>query len=285
MECEWLTQLDPALIAKRLDTVDLVIGCSDFITEQIRQRFPETSEKCKTLFNGVDVNHFCSPAGCKQTRRSRFRILYVGRISPEKGVHVLIEAFQEVIKCIPQAELVLVGAPGEAPYEYTIQVSRDRETCKLASFYHPITKRGWGNYMRFLKSQIPATLTRQICFIGAVSHADLVDFYRDATLFVFPSVWEEPFGIPLIEAMACQKPVIATRGGGIPEIIEDGVNGFLVERGKASDLAEAIIHLLEDEQMGEAMGNQGRVRVCELFSWDRIAETLLVEYQNARRLV
>ena len=109
---------------------------------------------------------------------------------------------------------------------------------------------------------------------------DLIEFYRSAHVFVFPSVWDEPFGMPIIEAMACGIPVIATHGGGIPEIIEDGKTGFLVERGDTDGLADAILRLLRDKHLMQSVGEAGRQRATEQFSWDRISEDLMSAYKR-----
>jgi glycosyltransferase involved in cell wall biosynthesis len=93
-------------------------------------------------------------------------------------------------------------------------------------------------------------------------------------------VWNEAFGIPIIEAMATGVPVVATRGGGIPEVVVDGETGLLVERGDASALAEAILRILSNENLRTSMGRAARKRAVELFSWEKISRDLLVQYEN-----
>jgi len=96
---------------------------------------------------------------------------------------------------------------------------------------------------------------------------------------VLPSVYET-FGIPLVEAMSAQVPVVASRVGGIPEVVADGETGVLVERGDPMALAEAIGRLLENESLRDRMGRAGRERVLRLFSWDRVATATLDLYQG-----
>ena len=84
----------------------------------------------------------------------------------------------------------------------------------------------------------------------------------------------------LIEAMACHVPVVATRVGGMTEIVEEGKTGILVESGSASELAEAILRTLSDEDLRKKMRNAGRERAVELFSWDKIADDLLCQYKK-----
>jgi glycosyltransferase involved in cell wall biosynthesis len=114
----------------------------------------------------------------------------------------------------------------------------------------------------------------RIIFHGAVAHADTIDFYRGAALVVVPSVWHEPFGIPTIEAMACGVPVVSTFSGGIPEIVEQGRTGILVARGDVRELALAIGQLIDNPALAHAMGEAGRQRAIERFSWDVVSRRL-----------
>jgi spore coat protein SA len=86
--------------------------------------------------------------------------------------------------------------------------------------------------------------------------------------------------MPMVEAMACELPVAAARGGAVPEIVKDGETGFLVDRGNASELAQAVLHLLGNEELRESMGRAGRQRVRELFSWNRTTDILLERYKS-----
>ena len=120
-------------------------------------------------------------------------------------------------------------------------------------------------------------------WVGGLPYDDLVACYRNADLFVFPSVWEEPFGMPNIEAMACGVPVIATRSGGIPEFVRHGETGLLVERGDADDLAKAIITVLSDATLRCSMAEAGRRLAAERFTWRRIADDLVKLYASVKR--
>ena len=100
-------------------------------------------------------------------------------------------------------------------------------------------------------------------------NSEICAHYARAGIFVFPSLWHEPFGIPVIEAMAAGLPVVATRAGALPEVVVDGETGILVERGDSAGLADAIGTLLADPQLRQRMGAAGRRRVQQLFTWDR----------------
>ncbi len=272
--CEWLTQLDPAMIERRLREVDLVIGCSEYVTKKIRLVFPQVADRCQALHNGVDVDHFCSNNGHTTTKATGAkRLLFVGRVSPEKGLHVLLDAFNEVAGRHPEVQLEIVGPEAQTPVEFIIALSDDHRVSALAPFYER-------SYLAQLQARLPASLSKRMSFSGPVPYAHLINRYRAAGMFIFPSVCHEAFGMPIIEAMACQVPVVATRSGGIPEIVEEGRTGLLVERGDAAALAEAISLLLVNEDLRQTMGKAARQRVLDRFSWEHVTDDLFCKYEG-----
>jgi len=108
--------------------------------------------------------------------------------------------------------------------------------------------------------------------VGWKSHDEIINLYQQAAICVVPSLWEEPFGMVAVEAMAAGRPVIAARGGGLTNIVEDGETGFLFEAGNAADLAERIVRLLDDASLRSRMASSARVRVAEHYAWDHIIE-------------
>jgi glycosyltransferase involved in cell wall biosynthesis len=273
MRCEWLSQLDSRMVGRRIRKCDLVIGCSDYITEKIRCAFPQFSACCHTVYNGVDVSRFVPDKSRAMERNGAKRLLFVGRICPDKGPHVLLEAFEKVAGRHPQVQLELVGWKQCPPPEYVVNLGDDEQTRKLAPFYN-------ANYPSYLEHMLPPEIAQRVTFQKPLAHPELAGHYRNADILVFPSVWNEPFGIPLVEAMATGIPVIATRGGAFPEIVQDGKTGLLVPRGDAPALAEAILRLLEDGDLRRSMGEAGRRRALEKFSFDTVAENLLSEYRS-----
>jgi glycosyltransferase involved in cell wall biosynthesis len=274
MHCEWLTQLDRTMIENRLREVDLIIGCSEYITEKIRLVFPQFAERCQTVYNGVDVNHFVSRNKYVLANKNGVkRLLFVGRVSPEKGVHVLLEAFQEIVKHCPQAQLEIVGSESIPRIEFIVTLSNDPKVSDLVSFYN-------GSYISHLKDKLSSDVASHVSFTGFVSRQQLINCYRHADVFVFPSVWNEPFGMPIIEAMATNVPVVSTVSGGVSEIVENGITGLLVERGNSSVLADAILRILSDDDFRKSMADAAHKWVVELFSWDKIVKDLLHQYKN-----
>jgi glycosyltransferase involved in cell wall biosynthesis len=273
MHCEWLSQLDQAMIVGRMRQCDLVVGCSEYITEKIRSRFPEYARVCRTVYNGVDPDVFrCASrpeAGGEGASKS---ILFVGRISPEKGVHVLLEAFGRVLGCYPNAKLSLAGPIASAPVDFIVGLSEEKEIAGLAAYYQ-------GNYFDQLRGLITPEMDGEVEFLGPVPHAELVEYYCRADVLVNPS-FSEAFGMSLVEAMAAQTPVVATRAGGMPEVIEDGKTGLLTPPGDAQALAEAILKLLSEDGSRKMMGEAGRRRAQELYTWQSVTETLSSHYEQ-----
>jgi len=111
-----------------------------------------------------------------------------------------------------------------------------------------------------------------IVSMGWVDHQKIVEIYQDMDICVIPSLWEEPFGMVATEAMACGKPVVASKAGGLRDSVEDGVTGFHFPPGDAETLAEKINILLDDPSLREKMGRAGRERAERLFDWERIVD-------------
>ncbi|MBD6619310.1 glycosyltransferase family 4 protein [Komarekiella sp. 'clone 1'] len=266
---DFLPLFDPVMVEQCLKSVDLVIGCSNYLTNQVRKYLPHI--KSQTIYNGVDIHHFTAHNHNKKAKKTDIKqILFVGRISPEKGVHVLIDAFNKVVSHYPQVQLKLVGSENALVPWYTLD-REDPQIQNLLPYYQ-------GSYRSQLQNRLTSTAASSVFFLGKVPHFELFEYYQQADIFIFPSVWNEAFGMPIVEAMSMGLPVIATRGGAFPELVEDEKTGLLVERGDVDALAEAILRLLEDDNLRIAMGEAGQQRAVEKFAWDYQAQKLLHEY-------
>ncbi len=280
--CDWLNELDQKMLLGRLRHADLVMSSSEYLTRRSSQRFPEIRDRFVTVYNGVDMGRFTKSAKESNTDTPDHppRLLYVGRVSPEKGVHVLVEAFHKVAAKFPDAELKIVGPIFSAPYEYMAALYDDEHVTALDVFYDPEDHSDGGLYYAHLKRCLEPDLIKQTTFAGAQPYAEIAEHYREADVFVFPSVCHEGFGIPVIEAMLNNIPVVGTRSGGVQETIQDGITGLLVGRSNADALADAVNELLADDQRRAAMGAAGYQRASTQFTWDQSAENALKFYQQ-----
>jgi len=278
MRCEWLSQLDHATVARRLRAVDLIVGCSEHITARVRDRFPDLARRCLTVYNGVDMRLF-HPSERTDGRPddSRPLLLFVGRVSPEKGVHVLIEALPVIREQVPDLAVEIVGGLSQLPYEYLVGLSEDDLVARLARFYRRRTPDEYiGTLQKWIGEQ---RLGGVVTFTGALPYADVIPRLQRAAVLVNPSL-SDAFPRSPVEAMACGVPVVAARVGGVVESVVDGETGFLVAPGDPSDLAAALTRLLTDPNLRYAMGAAARRRCEEVFSWEKVAEAWAVTYRK-----
>ena len=179
------------------------------------------------------------------------RILFVGRLVARKGVDRLLEALAEIAASPWRLEVVGFG-PERGPLEARAEA---------------------------------LGISDRVDFLGRVTSEELVAAYRRAACFVLPATLDERadtegLGVVLLEAMSYRVPVVATRRGGIVDIVEDGVTGVLVED-EPPAIARAIAALLSDPARRRALGEAGRARVRERFGWDSIVDRLEAVYRSA----
>lgn len=241
-----------------LKGLDGIIVNSRFLRDEVHRRYPGLSLPVVVNHLGVRPEDFIprwTPSG-ESLRRSRLAefgwegrkvILFVGRLLPEKGVHELLKAVPSVIARIPKALFLIVGS---AYY------SRDRDT----------------GYVRRLR-QMAALWRDHVVFQPFTPYPYVADWYNLADVAIVPSGEDEAFGLVNVEAMATGVPVIATRAGGIPEIVDNNVSGILLSPGRVSeDLPSAIIDLLGDERLQRTMGIAGLEAVRSRFRWQHAAD-------------
>ncbi len=170
------------------------------------------------------------------------RIGLIGRFAPWKGQHIFIRAADAVVKKYPQCRFQIIGAALFGEDEY------DQQLRSLVRLFG---------------------LTNHVEFTGFRS--DVAELMRQLDVVVHASTVGEPFGQVVIEAMASSKPVVATRGGGIIEIMVDGVTGILVPMGDADAMASAIVRMIENPEMAHEMGKAGKEWVKQFFTIEKTA--------------
>lgn len=274
MQCEWLTQLDHTVMESRLKASDLMIGCSEYITQKVAKGFPQYEKRCVTVPNAASV-----VADNNRSAAEPYNVLFVGRVSPEKGVHDLIRAFHLVLQQFPEARLHIAGGFGVAPVEFLVGLSDEPHVAALRVFYERNCDSNTPAYQQALEKEAGPELGRRIVFEGPINHSKTENFYHRASVLVNPSL-SESFGMALVEAMMHRVPVVATRVGGMTNIVDPGRTGFLVEPANPQALAAAICQVLADRERARRMGDAGRARAIEKFSWEGTTSLLLDQYQR-----
>jgi glycosyltransferase involved in cell wall biosynthesis len=275
---ELLTHVARKWAVPNLAHVDAVVTCSDYIARRWRERFPEYATIIQPIGNGVDLERFVPGRADDRAPPSR-EVLYVGRVSPEKGTHVLASAFNLVVRAVPEARLSIVGPAGLLPLSYIALLAQDRQVASLREFYgrgllDRIVVQVLGarsSYLDAVLSRLEPEARARTRVFGGVGQERLPELYRRAALLAAPSVLEEPFGLPLVEAMACAVPVVASRAGGMADILEDGVTGRLVERGDVESLAQAMTQILLDAPLADSMRLAACATARQRFGWERVA--------------
>lgn len=293
LHAEWFSQSNFARLSERLQSIDILLGVSDHISQKLKWDFPKIASRCRVLHYGVDPAEFTREKDYSALAgRKEKRIVFAGAVSPQKGPHVLLEAFQILARRIPDVHLEFAGGLTAYPIEESFDVA-DTATVRAVKPYYrkmPIKHvaqrlglmaRTADRYSEWLRGQVGAGLAERVSFSGHIGErSSLVDRYYDADVFVFPPIWDEGFGIPPIEAMASGTPVVGSRSGGLLETVDDGVTGFLVEKNSSLALADRIEELLADSDKRQRMGRAAKERVLSRFSWPVIAGQMTRMYEG-----
>ncbi len=220
-----------------VNQVDKVVCCSEFIADQVRSLLNRPSNKIFGLVNGVDTEVFCPPQS--RTSETIPTVLFVGRVQPFKGSHLLIEAAKKIHSSKRQFKVRIVGSSGFAsdaklsPYEQ-----------KLRELAHPI-------------AQI-------VEFKSFVDRKTILNEYHNAAISCVPSIWNEPCSLTVPESMACGLPTIASSRGGIPEVAGDGA--LLFDPKNLNELAEKLVYLIDDPNALDTWSANARRR-AEQIDW------------------
>jgi glycosyltransferase involved in cell wall biosynthesis len=274
MHCEWLTQLDEKVISKRLSKVDRVIGCSNYITSKVKNRFEQFNDKCVTVENGVDIDNFSLRNSIdSKLNKEEIHFLFVGRVSPEKGLHTLLEAFNKVFQNHKNITLHIVGPEKSAPINFIVGLTDDKSIKELKRFYNG------ENYSEQLTKILSQEALQKVIFHGQVHSNKLDTYYNMADILVNPS-FSESFGMSLIEARASGVPVIASRIGGMVEIVENSKAGVLYEAGNAVELSQGMEKLISDIPQRKLLAKRGREYTSDHYSWNTIVNKLNSFYKN-----
>jgi len=237
-----------------LQTADRVVAISRY-TASFVERAGVDPSRIEIVYPGYDTNRFRPLEDRLELRQKllgeRYRdqvILTVGNLVARKGHDTTIRSLPRLLQRVPDVTYLVVG---DGPYRSPLET--------LAT--------GLG-------------VRNRVIFAGRLADEDLAQLYALCDVFVMPSRAQldekdvEGFGIVFLEANACAKPVIGGRSGGVPEAIVDGVTGLLVDPNDSGELADAIARLLTDREFANRLGQQGRERAVNEFSWRRAADSV-----------
>lgn len=199
-------------------------------------------ENVEVIWNGVPA----SPE--RQTRAANPTITFAGRLVAEKGVDVLIESFALVSRQMPNAELLIMGEGS-----------------------------GKHHFLRMIES---LHLQDKVQFLGYVTRDEVHKVGSRAWVHVVPSLWDEPFGLSAAEALIRGVPVVASKRGGLQEVVKDGETGFLVTANDSHQLANAILRVISNDETAARLGKSARADAVRRFSEEQIVDQWLALYDR-----
>jgi glycosyltransferase involved in cell wall biosynthesis len=222
-------------------------------TAMRRQLEQLTGAQADVIPMGVDIKNFgADPAKQSHSDAGPPTILFVGRLAEKKGVEYLVRAMPAIRAHVPGVRLVVVGdGPRRSALEDEVR---------------------------------EAGVADAVSFEGAKPNANLPSYYRQADVFVAPSVVAsdgdtEALGVVFLEAAACRLPIVATRVGGISDIVKHEETGLLVEQKSPTEIAGAVVRVLGDRLLARHMGQRARQHVEANFSWNVVADRFAEKYE------
>jgi colanic acid/amylovoran biosynthesis glycosyltransferase len=230
-------------LGKLIGAAGAVVTVSDFAVRFLQSKHPEQAAKVRRVYNGIELDRF---------RMADFTarppaIISIGRLIEKKGLHDLIEACRLLRARGIDFRCEIIG---EGPLENTL-----REQIRAAG------------------------LTKEVALTGSLPQSEVIERLAQATVFVLPCVTESSGGMDnlptvVMEAMAAGLPVVSTALGGVPEMVQDGVTGFLVPERQPLPLADALSRLLANPGFARSLGEAGHERAAQLFAIEKSAQEL-----------
>lgn len=231
---------------KGLDNSDLIIYVSKAGLKSYHEEFNLKENKLVVIYNGIGVDKINAGRNWKPLKKDIYNIVYVGRLDCCKGVDLLLKAINTVKEKYP----IKVSIVGDGPEKESLKkLSKQLEISDITTFYG--------------------------------QQKEVIPFLKAASIFVYPSICQEVFGISIVEAMAFGIPCISNAVGGIPEIIENGKSGFLCETISSENLAEKldrVLYLIQNSNI-DSIAIQAKKR-AEDFSIEKTVENLYKEYNK-----
>lgn len=233
-------------IGLTLSPNSLNLCCVHFASHYLKDitlQADQSLEHAQVIHWGIKINKYAY----KQASSIPHRLLYVGQLVHHKGVHTVIQALSYIVnqKKYPSISLTIAGGTTTPDYEA---------------------------YVKELVSSL--SLEKNVDFIGLIPHEHLISIYQQHDILVFPSVWEEPFGITLLEGMASGLPVVSTANGGSREIVKDEINALTFPKENAELCASKVMRLLDNPELFETLRLNARLEVERQFDFDETMKSI-----------
>ncbi|TRZ48752.1 MAG: glycosyltransferase family 1 protein [Dehalococcoidia bacterium] len=234
--------------------VDHIICMSNIERKHVLKEFGIEEKLVSAIPNGVDLTRINVPSYDFRISRkinSKFMLLYVGQLIEMKGIPYLLQAFKLLIDKGFDAVLVLISYTGSKNNKFNIS-----------------------EQIKKLKLQ------PHVIILSGMTEKDLIAAYNACDVFILPSVFDEASNTAILESMACRKPVIGTNVDGIPEVVRNGQNGFVVEPRNSFELAEKLSLILDSAKLRAQFGENSFKLVRQRYDWDLIVDRIIDVYRK-----
>ena len=229
-----------------LRKADLITTTTEFLANEVRKQLTQP-KKIEIIPFGVDIAFFRTEKR-QNKKKKQITLVFIKSLESHYGPQYLLQAMPHVLKEHPSTKLIFAGSGSQK--------------IKLETLAQGLNIAG------------------NVCFAGRLDHHGVRELLRESDIFIMPTSCQEAFGVSALEAQAMAVPVIATKKGGIPEVVKDGETGLLVEARDSQQLAQAILKLIENPQLRLKMGELGRKFVTANFSWEKCAKDMIEIYHG-----
>lgn len=251
-----------------INRVSFITTVSKFIANGVSEIYPSATSKLHPIYSAVDCNIYKpiwdddensnrTILRAKYGLQDHKTILYVGRLTPKKGTHIVLDAMKSVMNSHPNTALMIIGSKWYGATEST-------------------------EYIQLLK-KISKELKGPVIFTGFLSPTEIPKYYSIGDIFVNMSQWREPLARVHYEAMAAGLPIITTNRGGNAEVMEEGINGFVMNDYQNPRVLEKnIVNLLDNSNLALKIGKNGRQLAENKYSFERLANDLLKLFDSVK---
>lgn len=234
----------------------LIIAVSDTVAKVIANRPFIDKNKLKVINHGINMDLFKISEDETKTTRKKLNILYhekvilfLSFITKQKGADIAIRSFKRLVNENKNLKLIIAGN---------------------------------GEYLDEAKSLVnQLDIKPNVIFTGFIPNQDASKYYNAADIFIFPTLRLESFGIVIIEAMACGRPIIASNIGGIPDVIDDSINGLLIPPGNIDELTKKTLFLLKNKDFANKLAINAREKAVQKFSLEKMVEETINVFELA----